>query len=510
MRRFLTNFVNARYLAADGGGGGSATLSPAQVEQLVDGLKRSNENLTAGRQAMDDCNRKVGELLTKQTAIEKAVGGPNGEAIAKIQSDLTGLADRMEGLAQQHTNLSRAVTQGLKALGSDGAAEDTAYVYRGPNSRGTIWESKRQALEVGMYFMATMRRQTPARAYARQWLKDQKQDLRYLPQIPSSFVQDLGQEWVQSMNNIVFGKQWAQDLSGSATPGSVLVRPEFANILIRNVELHGRFRQNALVWPMGSDTVWIPRRVSGLSVYWEGEGEAASTTDPVFDLPSMTAKKMLMLHKWSSELDQDAAFALADIIMFEFSLAIALEEDRIGFNGDGSGGNSPSFAGFFGVLGSPNTAAFDVQLVTGAAGDNLTTEIKLPKLRAMTGLLPTWARANAKWYMNKTVLADLDAIEYSTGGPVVKYQDGRSASILGYPVVEVDQMPVSPSAASTKVLALGDLRASWYLGDRRAAELETSEHYAFNTDQLTARMKARIAYLRAQGNGMVAYKTGTA
>ena len=70
-------------------------------------------------------------------------------------------------------------------------------------------------------------------------------------------------------------------------------------------------------------------------------------------------------------------------------------------------------------------------------------------------------------------------------------------------------MPVSPSSQNTHVLALGDLRKSWVLGDRRAPEMQTSEHYAFNTDQITVRMRARLAFLSISGNGMVVYKTGT-
>ena len=78
------------------------------------------------------------------------------------------------------------------------------------------------------------------------------------------------------MSDIAKGRMATQDLAGRQTPGSVLVHPEFSNTLIRNVEEHGVFRQNALIWPMGSDTVHIPRRIGGLTVFWEGEAEAGT------------------------------------------------------------------------------------------------------------------------------------------------------------------------------------------------------------------------------------------
>ena len=74
---------------------------------------------------------------------------------------------------------------------------------------------------------------------------------------------------------------------------------------------------------------------------------------------------------------------------------------------------------------------------------------------------------------------------------------------MGYPIVDVEGCPVSPSSAGNEVLALGDLRKSWVLGDRRNMEIETSEHFAFDTDQLTVRAKQRVSFLMLQGNGMI-------
>jgi HK97 family phage major capsid protein len=485
-------------------------LTAEQVERLSGGLEQASKDLTGAREEMAKYNTKVGELLAEQEALRKDAGN-SGVRLDKISSELENLAARMQSLGEQYTNLLGQQRQSMRILGHEGASEDRAYVYRHPNSRGTIFESKQQAIEVGMFFMATMSRDCGAKHGARRWLREHQQDLRYLPVVPKSFVEEFEQGWLKTYQDATRGLA-TQALTGGATPGSVLCRPEFANTLIRNVEEHGAFRQEALIWPMGADTVYIPRRSGGFTVYWEGEAEAPTASDPAFQLLGMTAKKMMILHQYSSELAEDAAIALADILVFEVALAIATEEDRIGFNGTGTGGVSPGFAGFVGVLGSARNGDTDFTpiAVTGAANADLTSEITAAKLRAMTGQLHTWSRAGAKWYMHRTVLADCDGIAYTNGPSVVSYREGRSVSIMGYPVREVEGMPASADITqSMPVLALGDLRRCWVLGDRRQVEIQTSEHYAFNTDQLTMRATARVGFLRLQGNGMVVYVTGT-
>ena len=104
---------------------------------------------------------------------------------------------------------------------------------------------------------------------------------------------------------------------------------------------------------------------------------------------------------------------------------------------------------------------------------------------------------------------DLYAIETTGAGPITSADAAGRTRLLGYPTREVETMPVSPGTASTPVFAYGDLRKGWILGDRHAAEVETSEHYAFNTDQLTLRFKARVGFLPAQPTALVVYVTAS-
>ncbi len=497
----------------------ATALSSAQVDQLTDSLEAGVSALKDTREEMGKRDKKVNDLLKIQEGLDQT-NATQANELKATKEELAKIAEELHTLAEQNTNLVHLTRDQLKRVAQATDESDSAYVVtpsgipmteslKGHGCPGVIFKCKRQATELGMYLMATMKKDCDVRLKARDWIKQQGGGMRFLPQMPTSFIQEFGNQWAEQMKKLEKGDIFMQDLAGRQTPGSVLVHPEFSSMLIRNVEEHGTFRQNALIWPMGSDTVRIPRRTGGVAVFWEGEATAGTETDPNFDLLGMTVKKMLMLHQMSSELSMDSAINLAALLVLEFALAIATEEDRIGFNGDGTGGNTPGFAGFTGVLGAAGNATAATAdaagvpiLLLGDTGDISTLLVDEDELRAMTGLLHTWSRGNAKWYMHRTVHADFDGIA-NAAGPVVTYREGRSASIMGFQIVDVEGMPASPSGVGLNVAALGDLRKSWILGDRRSMEIETSEHFAFDTDQLTVRAKQRIGFLMLQGNGMI-------
>lgn len=492
-------------------------MTAAELDALAGRLEEARKGLVEVQQRMDARQKEYGEAVEKIKQLEQANTDGGSERQA-FKERLDKLAGEMQALAAQHTNLLETQRKTILQLGQSGAAPDKAFMYRGENSKGTIFESRQQAVELGYFFMATMKKGCPAREYARRWLKEHAQDLRYLPNLPTGLVQELGESHRKVMEACQnHGLRYAgQALAGNVTPGSALVFPTFAETFIRNVERYGAFRANALVWPMGSDTVYMPRRTGGMTPHWVGEAAAVTATDPTVQLIQMICKKAMLLHYWSSELaeDENAAIALADIVMFEIALAWAKEEDRIGFLGNGSGGDSPGYAGFTGVLGTAGQAAgvedtlsLDLPILY-VAGTNLdrTDEITRKGLLGWIAVLPEWADDNAKFFAHRTVLFDILGIETTGGGPAFDFQRG-ARSILGYPAVPVHCLPRSPGTASTQVAAFGDLRKAWILGDRRQADIETSEHFKFDTDQLALRSSVRIAIRTADARGMVIYKT---
>ncbi|HUS48487.1 MAG TPA: phage major capsid protein, partial [Phycisphaerae bacterium] len=106
--------------------------------------------------------------------------------------------------------------------------------------------------------------------------------------------------------------------------------------LIRLIEVYGAFRRNVLVVPMSRDHQPWPKRAAGLTVYCPGEGAGITASDVTLGLVAMTAKKWCTLTAISSELEEDAAIAIAELVFDEIALAFGIKEDSCGFVGDGT------------------------------------------------------------------------------------------------------------------------------------------------------------------------------
>src|SRR6185312_4673170 len=96
------------------------------------------------------------------------------------------------------------------------------------------------------------------------------------------------------------------------TSSGFLVPDEFQNDLIDLREKFGVFRQNAKIVPMASDTRSDPRRVNGVTAYFVGESTAATLSDKQWDRVRLTAKKLMVLTKYSNELNEDAVLNIGD------------------------------------------------------------------------------------------------------------------------------------------------------------------------------------------------------
>jgi HK97 family phage major capsid protein len=123
---------------------------------------------------------------------------------------------------------------------------------------------------------------------------------------------------------------------GVDSAGGFLVPEELmANIIVLR-ELFGVFRQECQVVPMGSDTS------TGRAAPAASPPSSLARTRPspsprrAWDNVNLTAKKLGVLTRMSTEIDQDAVVAIADWLVGEIAYAFASKEDDCGFNGDGT------------------------------------------------------------------------------------------------------------------------------------------------------------------------------
>lgn len=275
--------------------------------------------------------------------------------------------------------------------------------------------------------------------------------------------------------------------------GGFLVPDELSQAIIVLREEYGVARRYARVWPMGSDTLDIPRRATGVTISALGENPAAaySQTTPTFSMVKLVAKKFGGLSLYSSEIAEDAVIDTADWIASEYAYGFANFEDTAFFNGDGTN----TYQGIQGIAKILIASSSLKGAVSAASTHDTMAEIDHTDLTTLMGTLPQYALANAKFYcssvFNSVVFGRLLAT--AGGNNVMTLQGSTGNSYLGYPIVISQVLETSTGTINGTVYCLfGDLSKSSALGDRRSIRIFPSAHRYMDTDQIAILGTERI------------------
>ncbi len=286
-------------------------------------------------------------------------------------------------------------------------------------------------------------------------------------------------DWCRS-RGIGIGKAQGE---GVDSAGGYLVPEELmANIIVLR-ELFGVFRNECQLVPMGSDTLNWPRRTGGLTAFFTGENQAVSESQASWDNVNLTAKKLAVLTRMSTEIDQDAVVAIADWLVGEISYAFASKEDDCGFNGDGTS----TYGGMRGLTvlaidGNHNASKF-----TAASGHNSFTTLTLADYTGLMGTLPQYAAAGSRFYMSQQgFYASVANLLAAAGGNRLDVlTEGVQKRLLGFPVSIAQKLPITLASQTTKAMFFfGNLAMAAMMGERRGVTIKRSDHRYFENDQI--------------------------
>lgn len=172
----------------------------------------------------------------------------------------------------------------------------------------------------------------------------------------------------------------------------------------------------------------------------------------------------------SQAMLDDAAFDLEGWLASEIAMEFARAEGAA-FVG-GSGTNQPK-----GFLSAPSSTADDAARAFGtlqflgsgnAAGFGSQPELKLIDL---VHTLKAGHRQGASWVMNSATLAEVRKFKTSDGAFLWQpgMTEGQPDRLLGYPVVEAEDMP--DIAANAFPIAFGNFRAGYLIAERSATSI---------------------------------------
>jgi len=299
-------------------------------------------------------------------------------------------------------------------------------------------------------------------------------------------------------------RRWCQDqgietrdMGGQVNSlGGVLVPEEFSNTLIRLVEQYGISSTIAQNITMSSDTLLVPRRLTGVTGYWIGENTTITTSDPTATMVQLVAKKLAAATRVSNELLQDNAVSVADWLAQEFALEISKRTDDAFFNGDGTN----TYGGIWGLLNKINDGTHTAGIVSAASTHTTVATLDVKDLNSAVAKLPRYAIGSAAWYMHPSVWhngpANLALVQSSMGGNTsANLQDFNSkspATLLGLPVVWALTMPTSTSLTAGQVaMVVGDLSLSSIYATRSQMAIAASDDRYFEYDQRAYRVTMR-------------------
>jgi HK97 family phage major capsid protein len=265
------------------------------------------------------------------------------------------------------------------------------------------------------------------------------------------------------------------------------------NSIINLQDQWGTARQQCQMVQMTSDTMAIPKRSSGPTAYWVGEGSTITASDAAFTRVHLTAKKLATITRITSELLEDSVVALADWIAQDAALALTEAEDSAWILGDGTS----TYGGIYGIGGQFDANESLNGVYTAASGVDTFSEITPTDLAGVIGLLPqrAFSGRGARWLCSN--LAKAHAFErlgqIGGGTNVITIGEGLQQTYSGYPIVINEKCPRAETAYNSSMIYFGNFDLGCVFGDRRQTTIQLLTELYAASDEVAVKVTERIA-----------------
>jgi HK97 family phage major capsid protein len=261
-----------------------------------------------------------------------------------------------------------------------------------------------------------------------------------------------GVDDMKSENKTVIVETKAKLIAGENPLGGYLVRPEFEDVINKNVTEMNPIRQYARVTSGNGRSLIYPKRKSLVTGYWVGEQGDVQESASKYGQGEIIAHALAVDVPVSQELLQDS------FVNMESEVSIDVGEGFADIEGQGFvlGNNTQKPEGYL-------TNA-DIEILdTATSGTLIPDDI----LSLMFKLKTAYARSGSAFFGNRQILAHLRKAKGSDGQYIVStiQTGGIQFSLFNTPYVEV---PAGSDtvAVGNKVLTYGDMFRGYRIYDR--------------------------------------------
>ena len=263
----------------------------------------------------------------------------------------------------------------------------------------------------------------------------------------------------------------------------------------------------------------LPIETGGVSVSWVDEMGQKPITGITLDKVLHELEKIAAIAVVTENLLEDEAFDLVSYVSRRIGEAIATEEDRVFFAGSTLAGDT-----FDGVINASGVTLVDM----GTA--ELVDDVTADTLLKMVYSVPKHARSGSGFYMHSDVLYRIQRLRIDVategdglGGYLVQPATSSApASIWGYPITTVDELPAADEVtAGDPFMCFANLSKTSVYGDKQGirvkllteATLTDSEGTTISlaqNDAVGLRVYKRVGYVNVLPEGIAVLKAGSA
>ncbi len=261
------------------------------------------------------------------------------------------------------------------------------------------------------------------------------------------------------------GLELKAGLSSGSSSGGYVVPPETERAIERRLMATSPMREIATVRTVASGVFRKPVSTAGIASGWVAETAARPETDPAtLALLEFPAADLYANPAATQTLLDDALVDLDEWLASEVEDAFAAQETTAFVTGDGT--NKPK--GFLGysIVADASHAWGDIGYVASGAAGAFAASSPADKLIDLIYAPKAQFRPNARFVMNRRTVSTVRKFKDADGNYIWSpaTRPGETASLLGYPVTEIETMP--DIAANSHAIAFGDFQRGYLIVDR--------------------------------------------
>ena len=261
------------------------------------------------------------------------------------------------------------------------------------------------------------------------------------------------------------GLELKAGLSSASNSGGYVVPPETERAIERRLMATSPMREIATVRTVAAGVFRKPVSTAGIASGWVAETAARPETDPAtLALLEFPAADLYANPAATQSLLDDALVDLDEWLAGEVEDAFAAQETTAFVSGDGT--NKPKGFLSYDTIADASHAWGKIGYVASGAAGAFATTSPADKLIDLIYAPKAQYRPNGRFVMNRKTVSAVRKFKDADGNYIWSpaTRPGETASLLGYPVTEIETMP--DVAANSFAIAFGDFQRGYLIVDR--------------------------------------------